>query len=314
MGPSCRILNNHWKIRLSDGELMSGVVGGTKPFISPLTFALLEDSGWYQMDYAMTSTLVEGSMWGYKQGCAFVQEKCASVHTGVVQRPPSMPNAFCGVSGHSHRATCSSDARTMEFCLSSDELERPDNVLAQYQYGTDVLVDKSLMDFCPRPASFPTSSACDRDGQSQRCLQRSYGSSAPHRSAEFYARCQSVRCSEHGDRYQVLDSGVVVGVCSQPGQTITHRPSPYSSIDEYICASPHIICAQVRFPHLPATSIANRQVDRVSNSAFTGSGSPYDQWTVTATESDTTGSNTSAAPELSAGDPVAIAIILLFLL
>lgn len=43
------------------------------PVFSGLTLALLEDSGWYHVNYSASDPLV----WGRGQGCSFAQQSCA---------------------------------------------------------------------------------------------------------------------------------------------------------------------------------------------------------------------------------------------
>jgi len=43
------------------------------PVYSRLTFALMEDTGWYKPNYELAEPL----HWGSKLGCAFAQQSCA---------------------------------------------------------------------------------------------------------------------------------------------------------------------------------------------------------------------------------------------
>ncbi|KRX04449.1 Insulin-like growth factor binding protein, N-terminal [Pseudocohnilembus persalinus] len=63
-------INHHWdKSQLLD-EFMNPQVLDTKSYISKFTFALLEDSGWYDANYEN----VETPYWGRDGGCEFQQE------------------------------------------------------------------------------------------------------------------------------------------------------------------------------------------------------------------------------------------------
>jgi hypothetical protein len=52
---------------------MTGSSSGD-PAFSGLTLALLEDSGWYHVNYSAADPLA----WGLGQGCDFVNKSCAS--------------------------------------------------------------------------------------------------------------------------------------------------------------------------------------------------------------------------------------------
>jgi len=63
---------DHWDEKLFYPEALSGVISPTTNVMSPLTLALMEDSGWYQANYSMSRV----SPWGLGVGCDFVTEPC----------------------------------------------------------------------------------------------------------------------------------------------------------------------------------------------------------------------------------------------
>ncbi|KAH9604464.1 hypothetical protein KSS87_016379 [Heliosperma pusillum] len=62
---------SHWEKRLLMNEIMTGSVD-TRSVVSPMTLALLEDSGWYKVNYRMADHLD----WGRNQGTEFVTLPC----------------------------------------------------------------------------------------------------------------------------------------------------------------------------------------------------------------------------------------------
>ncbi|CAM9004274.1 unnamed protein product [Rhodiola kirilowii] len=62
---------SHWEKRLLMNEIMTGSVD-TKSVVSKMTLALLEDSGWYEVNYNMAERLD----WGHNQGTEFVTSPC----------------------------------------------------------------------------------------------------------------------------------------------------------------------------------------------------------------------------------------------
>jgi len=63
---------DHWDERLFYPEALSGVISPSTNILSPLTLALLEDSGWYKANFTMSSV----SPWGHGVGCDFVDQPC----------------------------------------------------------------------------------------------------------------------------------------------------------------------------------------------------------------------------------------------
>jgi hypothetical protein len=57
----CETTGSHWEQRVLQNELMSPVVTTGVTHISPITLALLEDSGWYTPDYSKAFS-------GYRKG------------------------------------------------------------------------------------------------------------------------------------------------------------------------------------------------------------------------------------------------------
>lgn len=64
---------SHWHERLFLGEILSPVLtSSTENILSPLTLALMEDSGWYTVDYRD----VDIPVFGLAAGCKFAAESC----------------------------------------------------------------------------------------------------------------------------------------------------------------------------------------------------------------------------------------------
>lgn len=62
---------SHWEKRLLMNEIMTGSVDA-RSVVSKMTLALLEDSGWYKVNYSMAGDL----QWGRHQGAEFVSSPC----------------------------------------------------------------------------------------------------------------------------------------------------------------------------------------------------------------------------------------------
>ena len=255
------ILNPHWKPRLVNGEIMNPTLSLAPSYISPMTFAFFEDSGWYQMDYSMTSSLVKGATWGYKQGCAFAREKCVNDETGEVQRPPFFTNAFCAISDYQ----CSPDRRGDASCIRG----MSPIVLPQYQYKNGIGGSHRFFDFCPVLVNTASdwSKFTDPPSTSARCLMgtRTSDYSGPDKPTPTHT---TVRCigatNSSRQSYEVTSSGRVRGVCADEGLAMIYPLNGGWSTEVLFCADPALICAQFRYPHLPASSKLNQQVDGVA--------------------------------------------------
>merc|ERR1740123_1818079 len=73
---SAGTIGSHWENKFAQSELMCGTKYSAVAKLSALTLALLEDSGWYLVDYNFAETL----NWGKQQGCAFFVDSSACVN------------------------------------------------------------------------------------------------------------------------------------------------------------------------------------------------------------------------------------------
>ena len=260
------ILNPHWKTRLVGGEIMNSDIPLKAPYVSPMTFAFFEDSGWYQMDYSMTSTPVRGATWGYKQGCAFVKDKCVSDATGEVQRPPMFPNSFCGIAG----PHCSADAKGTAGCWRAAG-PSPSASLRQYEYRGGLGSSNSLYDFCPVFPSLGADHPLLRSApgwlsSSTRCLMEGIKYPWGEMGSTLVPTSTTVKClGGHPQSYEVSTDERLRGVCVEQGQVLAYPDIFSRNTKALICSSPALICAQFRYPHLPAFSPANQQIDGVDS-------------------------------------------------
>ncbi|KAL7520032.1 hypothetical protein ACHAWX_004783 [Stephanocyclus meneghinianus] len=128
---------SHWDHRLFNNEYMAAVYTGASQYVTALTLALLEDSGWYMPNYAVA----QNSPFGLGAGCEFVEEKCIQ-YGGV---PEWALGTFCNSPSD---IGCSSDRRLVAFC---DIAKWNGNLPSGYQYFSDTTLGGGLTqsDFCP---------------------------------------------------------------------------------------------------------------------------------------------------------------------
>jgi len=246
----CVIYGSHWEQRTLNGELMaSSDDSDGYAFISRITLALLQDSGWYRANMSRADYLVKGVHWGYGQGCAFATKKCISD-----DGKPVWDRAFCT---DEHHTACALDRLGEHMC----EADRYKNVPNVFQYQVDggfVLGEHAQSDYCPTYRIKLTNRRCvdastavtvpwsnpnymrEVFGPTSRCFDKSTlrapvqeagGRSRSPDDLAFRAPravCYEVDCDATGDFYGVwiadLEGGGrrLLGNCSQEGQELTH--------------------------------------------------------------------------------------------
>jgi len=101
---------DHWEELHYATESMSAIKqqpGGAP--MSPLSLALLEDSGWYRADYTQSQV----SVWGHGAGCGFVDQPCLDKSSRGTSVPEAGRGFFCSIeretgcsANHQHKQMC----------------------------------------------------------------------------------------------------------------------------------------------------------------------------------------------------------------
>lgn len=143
-GSSCT--GDHWDERLFYPESLSGVVSPTTNVLSPLTLALMEDSGWYAANYSKANV----SPWGHGVGCDFARKPCLELGTdGETTVPDYSRGYFCTKASdrgcsptHNYKMACF----FRDYGLSSTSQAPP----AHFQYFSNPsLGGLKTADYCP---------------------------------------------------------------------------------------------------------------------------------------------------------------------
>lgn len=153
-------VGSHWHERLFFGEIMSPVLmSGGENMLTPLTLALLEDSGWYSVEYRGS----EPSTFGLAAGCNFVQHDCI-VDSGVPEWGHGLfcetPMRFVGskLSSESlNSATCDPSHKAFSLCDLWDKPTVPEEIAVfPAASASDVryFADENLV------PSFPLAQSC----------------------------------------------------------------------------------------------------------------------------------------------------------
>jgi len=119
---------DHWEERLFYSEALSGVISPTTNLISPLTLALMEDSGWYKANYSLARIIP----WGHGRGCDFVSKPCIVPNNeGIVSIPDYGKGFFCtqsAVRGCSSELTHKMACTVLNYDLYFPVVLPPDNM------------------------------------------------------------------------------------------------------------------------------------------------------------------------------------------
>jgi len=113
---------DQWEQRLFYPESLGDVNLPNSGILSPLSLALLEDSGWYIADYAVAQV----STWGHGAGCDFVNGKCLQTSSdGMPVVPDYARGYFCNKfkergcsSTHTHKLACTMIDYSLKFPFS----------------------------------------------------------------------------------------------------------------------------------------------------------------------------------------------------
>lgn len=247
---------SHFDERLFFSELMGPLFSGTADILSPLTLALLEDSGWYQVYYdgAQTSTF------GLGLGCDFVETDCI-VNDEV---PDYATGIFCsevtqvtsdGIS-EENSLLCDPTHRSLGFCdLFDSDVAAPilqlesafDSNAIRYFTDSSLQALTGQADWCPI-ASIPLGIDCT--DESQRMIQiypgESYGSNSrcinfePFPSSQFrIAGCFDIQCD--ATNRQVVVNGMT---CEYDNQLIPITTLSGLEVN-MICPKLTIICPEL---------------------------------------------------------------------
>lgn len=142
----------HWEKRVFENEAMTGTHTQNSAF-SRITFAMLEDTGWYRADYSLAQPLD----WGRGLGCDFVTTSCKQwLNSHTLRR--RNPTPFCArIKGDPLRTECSPRRTAVVLC----NLVKHDNILPRMYQHFDLLPgvapgkeafyggSVSLADYCP---------------------------------------------------------------------------------------------------------------------------------------------------------------------
>lgn len=147
----CALQGSHWEQRVFNGEVMTPFSTHTS-FVSSVTLATLEDSGWYVANYSAAAMYTQGVDFAYRQGCALARDnKCLTPGNPPVTNSGSRPH-YCTVNG---AVDCTFDNRAVGKCYAgafSGPL--PSNMQYWTNNATYGATNPIQTDFCPIVKAF----------------------------------------------------------------------------------------------------------------------------------------------------------------
>ena len=132
------LTNSHWEGRILLGDIMTSEIYFQEQVISEFTLALLEDSGWYKVNY-YTGGLMK---FGKNKGCDFLYNDCIKDNNYHL-----LSNDFCSIHTDSdlNEGTCSIGRLSRGYC---GNLFYPDEDYKRKKYRYSILGRKNV-EYCP---------------------------------------------------------------------------------------------------------------------------------------------------------------------
>lgn len=133
---------SHWEKRVLMTDYMTQKPDqnptGDPNVISAFSLALLQDSGWYEVDYSRAAPF----KWGAGLGCGFAEGKCSPQEVGAWCSPEEGE-------GGEEALSCTFDGKGLGAC---DVIQYPSSLPAANRYFPDERLGgvDDLMDYCPR--------------------------------------------------------------------------------------------------------------------------------------------------------------------
>ncbi|XUY37364.1 leishmanolysin [Leishmania panamensis] len=235
---------SHLKGRNAKDELMAPSV--TAGYYSALTMAVLQDLGFYQVDF----TKAEVMPWAHLASCDFITKKC--MERNITQ----WPWMFCNTTDVVLQ--CPTDRLAVATCKITHH-EKPLPLYFQYFTDHSLSGDSTLMDYCPYVDTYPDS-ACDQDpstapeifkefnlfSDASRCLD---GTFRPKHSTglseQYNALCANVKCDRAHRTYSVQVYGSSGYVACTPGQRVELATTSAAFVEgSYITCPPYVEVCQ----------------------------------------------------------------------
>jgi len=209
-------MGSHWEKRVAMTELMNGVAEKAGMYLSAITLAYFDDSGWYQVNYGRAEALP----WGNGEGCAFATQKCSGWSSRYLCTQE-------GLQG------CTADMRAVAMCNYRSTVV-PDKPYFQYFGGASGGGASEIPDYCPYYVAI-TSRDCanangvaffvygEQPGAGARCFQGTYQRATSTLAPAVHGGCLQTACDP-------LTNSIVVTLTGTPA-TVVRCPRAGGVVD-----------------------------------------------------------------------------------
>lgn len=220
LDPSEGLWSSHWSKRIMFNDYMTADLASEDVIYSDISLAVLEDSGWYQVNYAYTDPIY----YGQGKGCSWFNSKC--VVSGIAQFPE-----FCTAGGSTTCDFLGNRKGTCDFTTYASPVPTPFQYFAEATRGGA----DALADYCPyveaalngdckgrgaETSPLPDNSFGEVYGDTSRCFTGDYWLRSVVGVSGVHAGCHPVRCFK-GTAFVSLGSKEVA--CPVPGGPIYHE-------------------------------------------------------------------------------------------
>ncbi len=284
----CAISGSHLEQRIFSGSIMTAVAD-YRSAIDPVTLGILHDSGWYLPNYSAGDPFYPRDF-GFKQGCAFAQDKCLAGSKSNPQ-PQGSPPRWVTASGSD---LCSFDLKAVGYPFVPTFSE---NLRSQYQYFTNPSMGglTSYRDHCPLLTLYNNRHCTDTNSDSPNsfdgtdygpggvCLVSSVRSGSmpapvplpgcylsdclPQAGGGFHLR---VRFYESAGQYGTA-------LCTSAGQMASFGAGYAGSVEcpdpDYVCAPGEVFTPDGASPSASVTPSRNPSASGSASPSASGSGS-----------------------------------------
>ncbi|KAL5460015.1 hypothetical protein EMCRGX_G033425 [Ephydatia muelleri] len=167
---------SHWEARLLGNELMTGSSANSAR-LSAITLALLQDTGWYQVDFSKAEPL----QWGKNAGCQFLLGSCGGYIKNKLASGGSTEPFCTTITDYSQplKLGCTPDRDAVGFC---NMVKQSSKIPPDYQYFGPQLGGTELKyDYCPFQEVFTY-----KDGRGTYCNDAKNTPKGTNFLGEFY--------------------------------------------------------------------------------------------------------------------------------
>nr|XP_027196762.1 leishmanolysin-like peptidase [Dermatophagoides pteronyssinus] len=197
-------LLTHWEKRLFENEAMTGT-HTQNPVYSRITLALMEDTGWYKVNYSLAQPLE----WGRNLGCDFAMKSCKE-WIDTKRRQGKSIHPFCDrVKKDPLQTECTDNRDSVALCNLRQYDEKLDRKFQNFDDIKNISHDSVsyfggsviLADYCPYIQEF----TWKQNNETVRGSKCSYPENNPSIEKNFALEHYGIdsKCMNHGDEMWV---------------------------------------------------------------------------------------------------------------